>query len=246
MEKIKGGLIGMHTGIPRCLLVIGAVSFLFFSSGEKSVTAGEYTGEKIIYNIAPVGRAEYNDLGEVDVDGQRLNCVTFRTQVMGFDDTETIYSDPQTHLPMRVDRDVKKWMGRERLVEWYDQKSFELAIDKFKNNKKVKHYAFKSDAPIQNAILLPFYLRTVDDLQIGWEIKVNIPEEFTIRLASFEEVKVPAGKFMAYHFTSTPDKFEIWISKDDLRLPIKIKGLGSMDYAMLMKKHSLPYSDQDR
>ena len=230
-------------GMQKCLWLACAVFCLFFSSGEKNVIAGEYTGEKIIYNIAPVGRAEYNDLGEVNVDGQRLNCVTFRTQVMGFDDTETIYSDPQTHLPVKVERDVKKWVAREDLVEWYDQKNFELSIDKFKDNKKVKHYAFKSDAPIQNAILLPFYIRTVDDLQIGWEIKARIPDEFTIRLASFEEIKVPAGKFMAYHFTSTPDKFEIWISKDDLRLPIKIKGLGSMDYAMIMKKHVLPHSD---
>jgi hypothetical protein len=48
---------------------------------------------------------------------------------------------------------------------------------------------------------------------------------------------VPAGKFKAYHFTSTPKKFEIWISKDDYRIPVKIKGLGGYNYTMLMKNH---------
>ena len=99
---------------------------------------------------------------------------------------------------------------------------------------------FKKNGPIQNAILLPFYLRSIDNPKIGWEIKARVPEEFTIRLESFEEIVTPAGKFMTYHFTSSPKKFEIWISKDDYRLPIKIKGFGGMGYTMVVKTHFLP------
>jgi hypothetical protein len=215
----------------------------FLLSGEEIGLADGYAGEKIIYTISPIGRAEYNDLGEVEVDGKRLNCVTFRTQIMGFDDTETIYSDPQSRLPVKVERDISKWSRKENLIEEYDQTSFELTIDKFKKKKKVKHYFFKKDGPIQNAILLPFYLRGVNDLNIGWEIKVRVPDEFTIRLGSIEEIEVPAGKFMAYHFSSIPEKIEIWISKDDLRLPIKIKGPGDIKYTMTMKKHFLPQEE---
>lgn len=227
-------------GSIKYFCVIPAVMCLFLFWEQQDVGADGHVGERIVYGISPVGRAEYNDLGEVNIDGQKLDCVTFRAQAMGFDDTERIYSDKQSHLPVKVERDVSKWLGKEYLVEEYDQKNFVLTIDKFKNKKKVKQYVFKKDGPIHNAILLPFYLRTVDNLDIGWEIKARVPEEFTIRLESFEEITIPAGKFMTYHFTSTPSKFEIWISKDDLRLPIKIKGLGGINYTMVMKKYFLP------
>jgi hypothetical protein len=224
----------------KYLAVVPVIMYSFFLSGEKIALADGYAGEKIIYTLSPLGRAEYNDLGEVEIDGKRLNRVTFRTQIMGFDDTETIYSDTQNHLPVKVERDISKWSRKEHLIEQYDQTNFELTIDKFKKKKKVKHYSFKKDGLIQNAILLPFYLRGVNDLNIGWEIKVRVPDEFTIRLESIEQIEVPAGKFMAYHFTSIPEKIEIWISKDDLRLPIKIKGPGDIKYTMTMKKHFLP------
>ncbi len=203
------------------------------------VMAMSHKGEKIVYDVSPVGRAEYDDLGEVVIDGQKLDCVTFRTQMMGFDDTEKIYSDSQSYLPVKVERDVSMWLSKEYLVEQYDQNKFLLTIDKFKAGKKVKQYVFQKDGPLHNAVLLPFYLRTIAYLYIGWEIKARFPEEFTIRLASFDEITVPAGKFMTYHFTSTPSKFEIWISRDDPRVPVKIKGLGGLGYTMVMREHVL-------
>ena len=227
-------------GAKRYLFLIFVGLCFSFLPGDESAAAGKYTGEKIIYVISPLGRAEYNDLGEVEVDGKRLDRVTFRTQIMGFDDTETIYSGIQDRLPVKVERDISRWSRKERLIEQYDQKTFELTIDKFKNQKKVKQYFFKKDGPLHNAILLPFYLRMVEDLDIGWEMQVRIPYEFTVRLESIEEIEIPAGKFMTYHFTSIPKKIEIWITKDDLRLPIKIKGPGDIKYTMTMKKHSLP------
>ncbi|MBF0571554.1 MAG: hypothetical protein HQL12_06740 [Candidatus Omnitrophica bacterium] len=223
----------------QSVLLIVFTMRLFFLLPDQNILANTYKGERIVYGIAPMGRAEYNDLGEVDLDGQRFGCVTFRTQAMGFDDTEKIYIDEQSRLPIKVERDVLWWLDKEFLVEWYDQKNFELSISKFKSKKMVKQYVFKEDGSIQNAILLPFYLRTIHNPNIGWEIKARLPEEFIIRLESFDEVKVPAGKFMTYHFTSIPDKFEVWISKDNLRLPVKIKGLGVFNYMLVMTGHFL-------
>jgi len=208
--------------------------------GQEDVPVDGFKGEKIIYAISPVGRAEYNDLGEVVIDGKKFDCVTFRVQVMGFDDTERIYIDKQSRLPVRVERDVSTWLGRQYLVEQYDRKNFQLTIDKYKNKRKIKQYVIKKDGPIHSPVLLPFYLRTIGDLNIGWAIKARFPEEFVIRLESFDDVTTPTGKYKAYHFTSTPSKFEIWISKDDLHLPIKVKVLGGFGYTLVMKKHLLP------
>jgi len=223
---------------PILLMVFTIV--LSFSLPDVCVLADGYKGERIVYGVMPLGRCEYNNLGEVNIAGQKLPSVTFRTRAMGLNDMEKVYIDKKTHLPLKVERDVSLWFGHESLVERYDQGNFILTIDKFKNKKMVKRFVFKMDVPIQNAILLPFYLRQIDNPEIGWEIKVRLPDEFLIRLKSIEEVSVPAGKFMAYHFTSAPSKFEIWISKDDLRLPIKIKGLGFLGYTLVMKEHHLP------
>lgn len=221
-EKII--LLIVLTGITNC-------SFL--------PTAGwssEYAGESISYEIRPIGVAEYNDLGKVGLRGRELNLVTFRTQVLGFDDREKIYSDPKTYLPIRVERDISMWAAKEYLTEDYKPQDSTLIIKKFKNHKQVNEYSYKENSPIHNAIILPFYLRRIAELKLGWSMDIRLPDKFTVKLVAIEKVKVPAGKFTAFHFTSIPNKFEIWITNDALRIPIKIKGAGGLGYTLMMKK----------
>lgn len=42
-----------------------------------------------------------------------------------------------------------------------------------------------------------------------------------------------------FKLKSMPDKFEIWINKDNPKVPLKIRGKGVFDYTLLMKQHSL-------
>ncbi len=85
---------------------------------------------------------------------------------------------------------------------------------------------------------MPFYLRTIPELEPGWSLEARFPEKFRVTLTGSENIEVPAGKFKAYHFTSTPYKFDIWISQDKLRIPLRIKGAGGLGYTLSMKKHS--------
>lgn len=205
-------------------------------SGGRCFAAQDYKGEQIIYSINPVGRAEYNDMGIVELEGKKVNLSTFRTRVMGFDDTEKIYTDPVSFLPVRVERDISMWLDKEYIIEKYDQKNFRLVVNKFKGKKNVQEYIFKEKGPIYNAIMLGFYLRRITNLNPGWSLEVRFPNTFTIKLAAIEEINVPAGTFKAYHFTSEPAKFEIWVSADQLRIPLKIKGQDNFSYTMLMQK----------
>ena len=63
-------------------------------------------------------------------------------------------------------------------------------------------------------------------------------QQFLIRLVSVDRIKVPSGEFKCYHFESFPKKFEIWISADNRRIPVKIKGLGALGYTMVMQDYS--------
>lgn len=222
----------------RCLSIRQNSSFNSHAKSNSNSNS-RYYGEKIIYNISPLGISEYNDLGALQLDGKIANLITFRTQVAGFDDTERIYSDPETYLPLKVERDIKIWLKREKITELYDAQNNKFTLKKFQNGKVIEERVISSDGPIHNAILLPFYLRTVPKLDIGWSLDIRLPEKFRVTLTSIEIVDVPAGKFPAYYFTSQPSKFEIWISTDELRLPLKIKGLGVFDYALLLRERIL-------
>jgi len=220
------------------IIILPAI-FLVCLSLNANISASEDALETIFYDISPLGYSKYQDLGLVEIDSAKANLIVFKTRVAGFEDTEKIYSDPDTCLPIKVERFVSMWFSKEYLIEEYDSRKNKLVITKFEGGKKTKEYLFHGSGPIHNAILLPFSLRKVPKLEVGWSYNIRLPEEFKVQITSLEDVTVPAGKFKAYHFTSVPPKFEIWVSNDDLRLPVKIKGLGGFSYTLSMKNHSL-------
>ena len=224
------------------ILIVSTVVLMIFVSinllrGEADIY--DYTGESILYFIKPVGRSEYRDLGVVDLKGIKVNLVIFKTQVLLFKDTEKIYSDLDSLLPIRIERNISKPWGKEYITEEYDQKEFRVTLRKYKGDKIIYEKTVKANGPIQNAITLPFYLRRHPDLKIGWYFTARVPAEFKLTLVSIDEITIPAGKFQAYHFKSIPNKFEIWISKNTPRVPLKIQGKGVFDYTLLMKKYSI-------
>ncbi len=198
----------------------------------------DYSGERILYLFSPLGRAEYNNLGVVDFKGIEANLVTLRAKVLLLEIAEKIYSGPESLLPYKIERTISKLWGKEYITEEYGQQKFTVVIKKFKGKKIVKEQIIKANGPIQNVILFLFYLRNYPDLKIGWNFTARIPADIKLELVSIDEIKVPTGKFQAYHFKSIPDKFEIWINKNNPRVPLKIKSKGLIDYSILMKKYS--------
>ncbi|OGX17633.1 MAG: hypothetical protein A3K83_05490 [Omnitrophica WOR_2 bacterium RBG_13_44_8b] len=225
--------------INRILIVSAIVLMIFVTINLLKEEAGidDYTGESILYLISPFGKSEYHDLGVVDLEGEKVNLVTFRTKVLFVEDTEKIYSDLESFLPYKIERTISKFLEKEYITEEYDQNKFTVVIRKFKGKKLVKEQIIKANGPIHNAITLPFYLRRLPSLEIGWHFTARVPSsaEFKLELVSIDEITVPGGRFQAYHFKSTPDKFEIWINKDTPRVPLKIQSKG---YTLLMKKYS--------
>ena len=197
--------------------------------------------EKIIYVVRfgniYLGQAKFHYAAQEELYGRLVDIVTFQTNLARFVDLEKIYADPENFLPLRIERDVSTWPVPEKIIENYNQKNFTLAITKYKG-KRQEQFFIKNDSPIHNAILLPFYVRSIPLLDVGWSTVINLPKErFEVSLTSIEEVNVPAGKFKSYHFESKPKKFEIWLSADKRRIPVKIKGLGKLGYTLFMKEY---------
>ena len=205
-----------------------------------------YAGEKILYLISPLGRSEYNNFGVVDLKGIKVNLVELKTKVLLIEETEKIYSDTESLLPLKIERTISKFWGKDYITEEYDQTKFTVTIKKFKGKELITEQLIKANGPIQNVIISLFYLRGNPDLKIGWGFTVRVPDEFKaelvsikLELVSIDEIKVPAGKFQAYHFKSIPSKFEFWINQDNPRVPLRIKIKSIIDFNVLMKKYSL-------
>jgi len=198
-------------------------------------------GEEIIYDVrlggVCLGEAKFKNVALAELNRSKVNLVTFETRLVRFIDREEIYSDLDTFLPVRVERDISMWPKKEKIIEEYDQKNFTLVIKKLIGNKE-SQVIIKRKSPISNAILLPYSIRDISGLDIGWSLSVTLPtQEFQIRLVSREEVATPAGPFDAYRFESVPKKFEIWISADKRRIPVKIKGTNKLGYTLVIKKY---------
>ena len=202
-----------------------------------------YIGEKITYDVKlgklHLGKARFNNLANVQLDGRLLNLMTMETKLTQFTDTEKIYSDLQTLLPVRIERDILNWPIRERITEDYDQDNFTVTIIKNKGTKQ-ERLVIKKDSHIHNAVLLPYYVRRMPSLDVGKIIIANLPtRRLEIKLVSIEDIKLPAGTFKAFHFKSTPKQIEIWISTDERRIPLKIQGTGIFGYSMVMSEYIL-------
>ncbi len=208
---------------------------------EKKPKLPDRVGEKIIYDVMlgnlKLGRAVFHYQSKSQIDRIPVNFITFETRLLRFKDNEKIYCHPGTFLPLRVEREISSWPKYEKITEVYDQEKFSLDIVKTENGRDQK-INFQKDSVIHNAILLPYSVRQVADPAVGWNFQANLPtQRFLIRLAAIEELKVAAGVFKAYRFKSTPERFEIWISADERKIPLKIKGMAGIGYTLVMREY---------
>ena len=200
-------------------------------------------GEKMAYDVKlgaiSLGKSTFSQVPSAELNGKKLIVMVFETSLARFKDTETIYSDPQTFLPVRVERDIVNWFSQEKITEDYNQQDFTVTINK-KKGGKTETLVIKKDGPIHNAILLPQYIRRSAKLDAKETLVANLPNRrYEIKLVSTEEIKVPAGTFKAYHFKSTPNQIDIWISADDRKIPLKIQNNSlTLGYVMLLREYT--------
>ncbi|MBP7215938.1 MAG: hypothetical protein KBA46_01510 [Candidatus Omnitrophica bacterium] len=201
-------------------------------------------GEKIVYDVrlgaASLGKAVFEYLPSVSLNNKNVNKMMFTTRLVRFSDIETIYSDPVSNLPIKVERYVGVWPQPEQIIEEYDQQAYTVNIYKKKGSKE-QTLVFKREAPLHNAVLLPFFVRDIPDLAVGWTFQAQFPlDAYTISLVAIEDIKLSSGTFKAFRFESVPKKFEIWVSADEQRIPLKIKGASGIGYNLVMKEHQRP------
>ena len=235
-------VIMMYSPGGHMLFAPGRTSVAVRRAAQPRPAVPDYSGETIVYDVkmgaVRIGTSTFRHERQERYGNVDTERVEFTTRVVKLNDTEKIWADARNFLPVRVERDIRMWPKYETIVESYDQARYSLDIVKTSSGRQQAQRIVKN-GPIHNAILLPYQVRRVPALAPGWSMKVNLPtQEFTITLTSIEDVEVPAGAFKAYYFESEPKRFQIWVSADERRIPVKIKGSGGVNYTMQMRSYS--------
>ena len=197
---------------------------------------GERLTYEVRYNGVKVGRSILTFNGEKDMEGKPAYHITFFTKIPSLKDTEEIYADKDTFLPIEVHRKVNKKIGfSDRIIEKYDQENFKVDISS-KSKLRSKSFSIQKDAPIHNAILLSYYYRAKESFDENERIKVSLPTmDFEVMFKGMETIETPLGEYESYAFMSDPPKFKLWLSTDKKRIPLKIKNPGTLGYSLVLK-----------
>ena len=202
-------------------------------AGEKKDTMpmSSYFGEEISYDVylknVRIGRSVLTFHGEADIEGEVLYYITFSTRTYLFNGVEEIYADKETLLPRRVEREIRRIGGiYERITENYDQDNYIITIRK-RGRLLSKQFKIEKEAPIHNAIILPYYFRSRIDMVEGKTISVNLPtSNFEVSLDGEENISTELGDYNSYVFDSQSSEFTVWLSKDEEKIPLKINTPG--------------------
>ncbi len=196
-------------------------------------------GEQLIYDVyfkkLKVGKSVLTFHGEDKIDGKDIYRITFSTTLPLFKDFEDIYFDKETFLPVKVFRKINK-IGNfpVRIKEEYDQDNFKVKIRK-QGKFLSKEFIIKKDAPIHNAIILPYQYRRKPVINEGEKARIILPKaDFELVYRGKEVIKTRLGESPAYVFASIPPKFTFWLSADERKIPLKIKSLNVVRYSLVI------------
>jgi len=206
-----------------------AVGAVPFKKGERFTYEVRYNGFKI-------GKSILTFNGEAGLGDKRAYHVTFFTKAPSLKDTEEIYADRDTFLPIEVHRRVRKKIGfNDNIIERYDQENFRVDISS-KSRLRSKEFSIEKDSAIHNAILLIYYYRILKAFNESERFKVTLPTvDFEVMYSGTETIETPLGAHDAYVFTSEPPRFKFWLSADKRRIPLKIKAPGKLGYVLIIK-----------
>jgi hypothetical protein len=188
--------------------------------------------EKIPYlvrfNGVKVGKIEFEYKGreKVGKDLQDIVMVSSDVRILGLfeiESKEKVYVDVNTHLPHKVEREVKFLGKQEMISEEYNQKEGWLKLTQTKG-KTTEEKLIKVRPPIHNALILYFlYPLNLKDEAIGKSYEFNLPtRKISIKLKEARRISGHKGIEEFYILEGSPRRFKVWLKKTE-RLPIRVE-----------------------
>ncbi len=190
--------------------------------------------EKIKYNISfngiSSGYITWEYLGKESIEGNEVDVLSVEsdTNILKFLDlvsSEKIYLDSKTHLPIRVERNIKLFGDQEIIEENYDQTKGQVIITRKKGKDLLEEEIYKQDIPIHNILdLLYFFPQEIDlGKQKGKWMAFNLPnQKVQIRFDGMRKIKVAGSNQQAYFLVGKgARRFNLWLSLEK-KIPLRL------------------------
>jgi hypothetical protein len=188
--------------------------------------------EKIPYQVrfngVRVGKIEleYKGRQKLGKDLQDILVVSSCVRILGLfeiESREKVYVDVNTHLPLKVEREVKFLGRQESILEEYSQKEGWLKLTQTKG-KTTEERSIKVNPPIHNILILYFlYPLDLKDEAIGKTYEFNLPtRKISIKLKEARKISTHKGIEEFYIWEGSPRRFKVWLKKTE-RLPWRVE-----------------------
>ncbi|MFH1782056.1 MAG: DUF3108 domain-containing protein [Candidatus Omnitrophota bacterium] len=239
-------LITFSLIILSCLILYSTIDFsknghalegiLNSSSGELPFSKGERLMYDVKLNGVTIGSSILTFYGEKEINGKAAHHINFYTLIPSLKDSEDIYGDTESFLPMEVHRNLKKKLGfNETIIEVYDQENFRIDITS-KSKLRSRKLSIERDAPVHNPILLSYFCRAKASFTKEDSFDITLSRtKFQVYYDGKKEIKTPLGKQLAHVFTSDPKKFTLYLSDDDRKTPLMIDSPGTLGYSLVIR-----------
>lgn len=205
------------------------------------------TGEKITYDIKKIGvsagKATVELKGETALNDQKLLLIIFTAKGPKFLDEEKIYVEPETFLPIRVERNLNIFGNTEQITEDYDAKKGLVKITKIAGGKTTEQVIEKAGR-MENIYGFLYRYRQTGNFKIGNAVKLNLPtKNLTLKIIKQYNISIARKTYSSFFMQSDPKRYNIWFDSGSQKLPLRIDGaLGMGKTSMMLEK--IEYSPQ--
>lgn len=216
------------------LMVAAVLSFAALDNAPGIAGSESFApGEVLTYTIrkfgVKAGEAVIEYRGLVDLEGQQKILITFVAKGFNFLDDEKIFADPETLLPVRVERELNIFGKRERIVEFYDIEKKTVTIKKYDNDAVIEEIVFKKEEPIDNLYCYIFRYRQSGLFKEGEAFRMPLPtKDVDFKIIRQERVAALQDRQNAWYMQSQPPEYHVWFSQDPRKIPLRIDGGGGL------------------
>ncbi len=186
-------------------------------------------GETIRYQIKKlglkVGDAVLEYRGLIEEEGRQYILLIFTADGFNFYDQEKIYADPQTLLPVRVERDLNIFGNKEKISEYYDQTAFEVRIVKPAKDGNGEEQILKKQGVIDNLYCFIYRYRSQGVFEVGKILTMSLPtKNVELKIARKADIKIGSESRSSFLMESIPSEYRVWFWDEEARIPLRIDG----------------------
>ncbi|MDP2923678.1 MAG: hypothetical protein Q8O30_08185 [Candidatus Omnitrophota bacterium] len=194
----------------------------------------------VLFNGVFTGTIQWQYLGQETMDGHTVDTLSLDSntqilQLLNIESKEKVSLDSQTHLPVKVERNVVFFGKKELIEEMYNQDEGYVKI--IRNNSEAKNDLLYQEKPIHNILSLLYFFPKDIPLVKGKEFYFNLPtQKLKIKVVSEKTISINKTKKRVYFLTGSGAKrFNLWLDKRE-RIPLRLEFIVAVGKISLVKK----------